>query len=101
MIKLLNSEDNKTEGNLKKTKYLLVILKNGSAISTFATDDTIKRVRKEFEAKSEKLLEIKGYDAEYYDNGDMDILSSEMIFWSNEMSSIKILDLNDAPYVEE
>ena len=101
MIKILNSDDNKNEKNLKKTKYILVILKNGSAVSTFATEKTIKSIKKEFKDKSEKLLNIKGYDAEYHEDGDMDILQAEIIFWANEMSSIKVLELNDAPFVEE
>ena len=101
MIKLLNSDDNSAQKKLTPTKYLLVILNNGSAISTFATQRSIDEVKTKFLERKNETVSIFGYDAEYHDDGDIDVLQTEIIFWGNEMSSIKILELNDAPFVEE
>ena len=101
MIKLLNSDDNSNQKKLTPTKYLLIILSNGSPISTFATQKSIDRVKEKFLKKNNEVVSVLGYDAEYHDDGDIDVLQTEVIFWANEMSSIKVLELNDAPFVEE
>jgi len=103
MIKLINADDKsgKEQKNLKKTKHLFVGLSNGTAVYTFATESVINMVKSSFESKSKKLVSFKCYDAEYHDDGSVDVLSSEIMFWANEMCSIKILELMDAPYVEE
>lgn len=101
MIKLLNSDDNSNQKKLTPTKYLLIILNNGSAISTFATQKSIDSVKEKFIKRNNEVVSVLGYDAEYHDDGDIDVLQTEIIFWANEMSSIKVLELNDAPFVEE
>ena len=103
MIKLISSDDKsgKEQKNLKKTKHLFVGLSNGTAVYTFATEPVIDMVKESFEFEGRKLVSFKCYDAEYHDDGSTEVMSSEIMFWSNEMSSIKILELIEAPYVEE
>ena len=103
MIKLINSDDKSGKGqkNLKKTKHLFVGLSNGTAVYTFATESVINMVKSSFESKVKNFVSFKCYDAEYHEDGGLEIIPSEVMFWANEIYSIKILELMDAPYVEE
>ena len=103
MIKLINSDDKseKTHKSLKKTKSIYIGLSNGSGLYTFATESVIDMIKSSFESKVKNFVSFKCYDAEYHEDGDLEIIPSEVMFWANEIYSIKILELMDAPYVEE
>ena len=103
MIKLLNPDDVSDEKvkKLIQTKYVLITLINGSGIYTFLTDKVLEEIKDKFKNKKEELIDVGGYDAEYQDDGDVEVIHTEIMFWANEISSIKILNLNEAPFVED
>ena len=103
MIKLLNPDDGSSEKtkSLTQTKYVAIVMANGSGVYTFLTDKVLKEIQIKLKERKEELVSIVGYDAEYQDNGDVEVIRREIMFWANEIYSIKILNLNDAPFVED
>ena len=101
MIKLLGKDGENVEKALYKTTYVMITFGNGSAVSSFVTDKTAKKIIKSFESKSSDMLKINGYDMEFYDDQNYDVIKAEVLMFGSDMSCVKFLEIKDSPMVGE